>query len=290
MRIILRAVVDVATCGMAERLLAGLKQRGAALFGAVSNKRGRTEPVDVLLVGLHNPGSQYAGTRHNAGAMGLERLAAEWEPTADWSRQDGASVARGVLGGASVLAVLPDSFMNLSGRSVAALARRHGVPPSSVCVVHDDLDLESGRVKLKIGGSSGGHRGLNSCESSLGDAGFWRLRIGIGRPEDRSRVSEYVLEAFAPDELDTLRGALDRIAALSPTLPRAIGGDPRARQGWSFAPGDGQHAPRAKPRAARPAGADADADVAVSEENSRKRATRAPSEGAAAGNTARSGD
>ena len=101
--------------------------------------------------------------------------------------------------------------MNLSGRSVGQLARAHGLPPSRVLVLHDDLDLAVGRVKVKAGGSSGGHNGVNSIEAALSSKDFWRIRIGIGRPASSAHVADYVLEKFRESEADTLNPVLTRI-------------------------------------------------------------------------------
>ena len=140
---------------------------------------------------------------------------------------DGARVAHGTLGGQSVLAVLPSSFMNLSGRCVGSLARRYGLTSPSVCVLHDDLDLAIGRNKVKRGGSSGGHRGIDSCAACLGDANFWRLRIGIGRPPDKSQVCDFVLEPFRAEEAKALAKSFDAWVAHADALPAALA-DPAA--------------------------------------------------------------
>jgi len=108
--------------------------------------------------------------------------------------------------------------MNLSGRAAAALARRHSLPLSRILVVHDDLDLAVGRVKLKCGGSGGGHRGVSSCEYNLGGSEFWRLRVGIGRPANQADVASYVLEDFAPADAATVEGRLRQVVGCLPML------------------------------------------------------------------------
>ena len=152
-------------------------------------------PHSLLILGLGNPGRRYERTRHNVGAMMLESLLASNPAFGPWRRAEGAWVAAGMLGTVAVLVAQPMTPMNLSGRAAAAIVRRHSLPLSRVLVVHDDLDLALGRVKVKLGGSSGGHRGVSSCEYNLGGADFWRLRIGIGRPPPGTAVPDFVTQA-----------------------------------------------------------------------------------------------
>ena len=137
---------------------------------------------------------------------------------------DGAKIAEGTLaaGATNVLMCLPNSFMNLNGRCVGKILRRHGLTPSQVLVMHDDLDLAPGRIKIKKGGSSGGHKGIDSCAACLGSADFWRLRIGIGRPPDKSQVVDFVLEQFTQSELAAVTETLDRLGEKSDLLPAAL--------------------------------------------------------------------
>jgi len=129
------------------------------------------------------------------------------------SNADGGDrVAFGTLGGRRVLAVLPSAFMNLSGRGVAKLAAKHGVDPSRLLVAHDDLDLACGRLKIKQGGSSGGHKGLDSCSTCLRSTDYWRLRIGIGRPVRKEDVPDFVLERFTPTEHSALSTLFELLA------------------------------------------------------------------------------
>lgn len=218
---ILRAVADLVTFGMSESLI-------TAVTSAVSRKRplaataaaGATSAPSLLIVGLGNPGTAYAATRHNAGTMLVERLAAS---TDSWSTMDGANVAQVLLGDTMCVCAAPLSFMNLSGRPVAALAKRYELPASSILVLHDDLDLAAGRIKMKQGGSTGGHNGLSSIAQHLRSPDFHRLRIGIGRPADRSMVPDFVLEPFERTERKALDETFDRIVALAPThLPGSV--------------------------------------------------------------------
>lgn len=160
-----------------------------------------------LIVGLGNPGPQYSWTRHNAGFMVLDRL----------SRLSGISVTRkafsGLAGdgnweGERVYLLKPQTFMNLSGRSVAEALRFYKLSLADLIVVHDDLDIPFGKVKLKEGGGHGGHNGLRSLAQELGSPNYARIRIGIGRPL-HGDVVNYVLANFAKEEMDSLLGVLD---------------------------------------------------------------------------------
>ena len=170
-------------------------------------------PPALLVVGLGNPGAAYEGTRHNVGAA-LACSIAE-RGFGAWREACGAHIASGTIrygpDSYAVLLARPKSAMNLSGRSVGQLARAHGLPPSRVLVLHDDLDLAVGRVKVKAGGSSGGHNGVNSVEAALSSKDFWRIRVGIGRPPSSAQVADYVLEKFRESEADTLAPVLTRI-------------------------------------------------------------------------------
>ncbi len=162
------------------------------------------EPVR-LIAALGNPGPRYEDTRHNLGFMLADRLIelGRERKSMHLTRLDGSDdceVWRLHLGGAPRILVKPLTYMNLSGDAVARVAGRESVRTEEILVVHDDLDLGLGRIKLKHGGSSGGHKGVDSIEQRLGSAGFWRLRLGIGRPPEYTPVEQYVLEPFAKDE------------------------------------------------------------------------------------------
>jgi len=160
-----------------------------------------------LIVGLGNPGPQYSWTRHNAGFMVLDRL----------SRQAGIPVTRkafsGLTGdgnwlGERVFLLKPQTFMNLSGRSVAEALRFYKLSLADLIVIHDDLDIPFGRVRLKEGGGHGGHNGLRSLAQELGSPDYLRVRVGIGRPL-HGDVVNFVLSNFSKDEMDGLQGVLD---------------------------------------------------------------------------------
>ena len=137
----------------------------------------------------------------------------------------GASVSTGKIGDATVQIAQPNTYMNESGRPAATIARRHQLPLSRILVVHDDLDLAVGRVKLKRGGSSGGHRGINSCEECLAGRDFWRLRIGIGRPANKADVPDFVLEQFDASDAVLLDRCLRQIVGALPLLLGAKEGE-----------------------------------------------------------------
>ena len=164
------------------------------MFGRNKKRTERTgTPADLLVVGLGNPGDKYEGTRHNVGAEAIEVLVENLGSSLSPTKQ-AALVAELRIGELRVVAAFPQTFMNNSGRSVGELMRRHGIEdPASVLVIHDELDIEVGRSKLKRGGGLAGHNGLKSINQHIHSQDFLRLRIGIGRPPGRQSVSDYVL-------------------------------------------------------------------------------------------------
>jgi len=154
----------------------------------------------VLVVGLGNPGPQYAKTRHNVGFMVADLLAARMGASFKVHKRSGAEVATGRLGGRSVVLAKPRTYMNESGRHVGPLAKFYSVDPGDVVVIHDELDIDFGRVRLKLGGGEGGHNGLRSIANALGTKDFQRVRIGIGRPPGRKDPAAFVLEPFNATE------------------------------------------------------------------------------------------
>jgi PTH1 family peptidyl-tRNA hydrolase len=153
-----------------------------------------------LVVGLGNPGPNYARTRHNLGFMVADVLAARLGSTFKAHKRSGAEVITGRLGGCAVVLAKPRSYMNESGRQVAPLAKFYSVSPSDIIVIHDDLDLDFGRIRLKLGGGEGGHNGLRSVVAAMGTKDFERVRIGIGRPPGRKDPAAFVLENFSAAE------------------------------------------------------------------------------------------
>ena len=158
-----------------------------------------------LLVGLGNPGLEYDATRHNAGFWWIDAAAAKFGARLAYDRSFHGLLARVAgPGGEALWLVEPQTFMNLSGKSVAALARFYKVAPAEILVVHDELDLLPGQVKLKLGGSHAGHNGLKDIVAQLGSADFWRLRLGIGHPGVKAEVIHYVLKKPSQDHREAI--------------------------------------------------------------------------------------
>lgn len=152
-----------------------------------------------LIVGLGNPGPEYKDTRHNAGFMAVDLLAAELG-AGRWRTRCRSLAAEAFWGGEKVVLAKPQTFMNRSGEAVAPLLRWYGLGPSGLLVVCDDLDLPLGRIRIRKKGGDGGHRGLKSIIAALGSGEFARLRVGIGRPGPEKDVVEWVLERFTAEE------------------------------------------------------------------------------------------
>ena len=154
----------------------------------------------LLVVGLGNPGPNYAKTRHNVGFMVADILAARMGAAFKVHKKSGAEVATGRLGGRPVLLAKPRVYMNESGRQVGPLAKFYSVDAADLVVLHDELDIDFGRIRLKLGGGEGGHNGLRSVASALGTKDFQRVRIGIGRPPGRQDPAAFVLQPFSVRE------------------------------------------------------------------------------------------
>ena len=166
-----------------------------------------------LIVGLGNPGADYAKTRHNAGFLLVEQLAARWR--VDWKRERrfNAQMARAERHGHRVLLCQPHTFMNASGEAVGAVVSFYRLPRTRILVVVDDADLPLGEVRLRAGGSSGGHHGLESIEQHLGSREFARLRLGIGRQAGTREITDYVLGRLDRAEAALMEKVLDRAAS-----------------------------------------------------------------------------
>jgi PTH1 family peptidyl-tRNA hydrolase len=163
-----------------------------------------------LIVGLGNPGREYESTRHNVGFLWVDELARLQNLGFRSEAKFHGLTARGQLHGHEVLLLKPQTFMNVSGRSVGALAQFYKISPEEMLVVHDELDLPPGVARLKIGGGHGGHNGLKDIIAHLGNRDFWRLRIGIGHPGERSEVSNYVLNDPRREERELIDEAMQK--------------------------------------------------------------------------------
>lgn len=175
-----------------------------------------------LFVGLGNPGPEYEQTRHNAGFWWLEALARELKVNLTVDKSYHGLVARTSINGQSVWLLAPQTFMNLSGKSVAALANFFKIPPQEILVAHDDLDITPGEAKLKLGGSHAGHNGLRDIHAQLGTDQYWRLRLGVGHPGNKAEVVHWVLKKPMLDHRIAIDQAIDR--ALK-ALPQFLSGD-----------------------------------------------------------------
>jgi peptidyl-tRNA hydrolase, PTH1 family len=160
----------------------------------------RDSSLDLLVVGLGNPGREYATHRHNVGWMVVDELARRHD--ASWRGKFSGQLAEIRLDGHRVALLKPETYMNESGRSVAAAARFFKVEPDAILVVHDEIDFEPGRLQARLGGGLAGHNGLRSIASHLSTNEFLRLRVGVGRPGrgDRRKPADYVLSPFTPDD------------------------------------------------------------------------------------------
>ncbi|WP_151670566.1 aminoacyl-tRNA hydrolase [Nitrincola schmidtii] len=175
-----------------------------------------------LIVGLGNPGPQYHETRHNAGAHLVEQLAAHQNSPLKPEARFYGLYAKTQIAGTPIHLLIPTTFMNLSGKSVAALANFYKIAPENILVAHDELDLQPGTARLKKGGGHGGHNGLRDIIAQLGNnKEFYRLRIGIGHPGHASQVSGFVLTKAPTQERDNTQAAIDESIR---HLPLAIEG------------------------------------------------------------------
>jgi PTH1 family peptidyl-tRNA hydrolase len=163
-----------------------------------------------LIVGLGNPGREYEQTRHNAGFWWVDEFARAHKFSFRAESKFHGYAARGTAHGSELFLLKPQTFMNVSGRAVGALAQFYKIEPRHILVAHDELDLPPGSAKLKLGGGHGGHNGLKDIIAHLGTRDFWRLRIGIGHPGDRADVVNYVLDAPRRDEFELIEQAMQR--------------------------------------------------------------------------------
>lgn len=171
-----------------------------------------------LIVGLGNPGPEYERTRHNAGFWFAEDVAHDIGGSFVTEKKFFGQIARGAGAMSEVRALKPQTFMNLSGQSVAAVVQFYDIAPDAILVAHDELDLDAGEIKLKFGGGHAGHNGLRDIQARLGTGDYWRLRIGIGHPRDSANphqpVADWVLNRPRREEQEAIEGAIERALAL----------------------------------------------------------------------------
>lgn len=175
-----------------------------------ANANDEDQPV-LLIVGLGNPGDKYKGNRHNIGFMAIDQIAKDNDFSSFKSKFQG-QVSEGHIAGQKVVLLKPQTYMNNSGQSVGAAAKFYKITPEQIVVLYDELDLEPGKVRVKIGGGAGGHNGIRSMDAHLPSKDYKRVRLGIGHPGDKNRVSGYVLSDFSKTEQKWLEPLIDDVA------------------------------------------------------------------------------
>lgn len=175
----------------------------------------------LLLVGLGNPGPEYANQRHNIGFMAVEEIVRR-HGFGPWRVKYQGLAAEGTVDGVKVLALKPQTYMNLSGQSVAAAALFYKIAPEQIVVIHDELDLRPGKLRIKRGGGTAGHNGLRSIDAHLGPD-FVRVRVGIGHPGEKHLVHGYVLHDFGKEERVRMNALIDAMAEAFPLLAKGDG-------------------------------------------------------------------
>ena len=192
------------------------------LFRQIETKREETGPITYLVVGLGNPGAQYTTTRHNAGFLALDYLCEKYGARTDRARFK-ALVGEATIGGARVLLMRPQTYMNRSGEAVSEAMRFYKLDASHVIVISDDISLEPGRLRVRRKGSAGGHNGLKSLNEHLGTDEYPRIKMGVGKkPNPEYDLADWVLSHFSDEELTSLKESLPTLAA---GLEKMLGGD-----------------------------------------------------------------
>ncbi|WP_425363946.1 aminoacyl-tRNA hydrolase [Candidatus Tisiphia endosymbiont of Hybos culiciformis] len=165
---------------------------------------------NILVVGLGNPGKEYQNTRHNVGFIAIDYLSEYYKISWNTKSKFQAELAQGIIDGHKLLLAKPLTYMNLSGKAVQAICSYYNIKPANIFVLHDDIDLETGRIKYKLAGGSGGHNGLKSLDQCVGND-YHRIRIGVGRPVANGDVSDYVLAAFAKEQYQIVLSSIEVI-------------------------------------------------------------------------------
>ncbi|AFE49405.1 aminoacyl-tRNA hydrolase [Rickettsia prowazekii] len=165
----------------------------------------------ILVIGLGNPGTEYQYTRHNIGFIAIERIASKYHLSFSIKKKFNCEIAEAVIDRQKIIFIKPTTYMNLSGKSVILVKTYYNIKYEKVFVIHDDIDLEIGRIKFKTGGGNGGHNGLKSIDVVIGNH-YNRIRIGIGRPKNNHDVADYVLNNFSESEYKIAMQSIDNIA------------------------------------------------------------------------------
>lgn len=171
----------------------------------------------LLWVGLGNPGAEHARQRHNIGFMAIDAIARR-HGFSPWRKRFKGEIAEGTIAGVKVLALKPQTYMNASGEAVQPAAAFYKIPPSDIWAFHDELDLAPGKVRVKRGGGTAGHNGLRDMQRMLGTPDFWRVRLGIGHPGMKEKVTGHVLGNFAKADQPWVEALLDAVADAAPLL------------------------------------------------------------------------
>ena len=171
-----------------------------------------------LIAGLGNPGTEYEHTRHNAGFWFVDELARQWKAAWKHEKKYAGHVARVFRPEGDIWLLKPDTYMNLSGKAVAALAQFYKIRPAEILAVHDELDLPCGSVRFKLGGGNGGHNGLKDIQAKLGTPDFYRLRLGIGHPGERTLVIGHVLNKPSAAERELIDRSIEKALAAMPLI------------------------------------------------------------------------
>lgn len=189
-------------------------------FSLFSKQTPVQEDTMWILVGLGNPGGEYQDNRHNIGFMVIDEIAREFN-LPPFSKKFEGALTEGRIEGEKVVLVKPMTYMNLSGQCVQKVARFYKVTPNRIVAFHDELDLAAGKMRMKKGGGAAGHNGLKSMDAHLNSQDYWRVRLGIGHPGDKDRVTGHVLGDFSKEERKWLP---DWIGALAKNVPHILGG------------------------------------------------------------------
>jgi PTH1 family peptidyl-tRNA hydrolase len=171
-----------------------------------------------LIVGLRNPGAKYANTRHNAGSWLVEQLAQTCHASFRLEKKFHAQLAKGQIQGEEVILLLPEVYMNQSGLSVQAVSQYYKIPPAAIAVVHDELDIPAGAIKLKPSGGHGGHNGLRNIIDHLHSKDFFRIRVGVGKPKSKTHGVDYVLSPPNQSDKQAIQQAIETCLSTIPLL------------------------------------------------------------------------